>query len=239
VYRQAVLKEAFLGSLTKNNHRHIDINLEWALENEVVSLPQIPSEWRYIALSKLGDLSRGKSKHRPRNDPALFENGIYPFFQTGDVKAAKKYITEYSKMYGEFGLQQSKLWPKGTLCITIAANIAETAFLGIDACFPDSVVGFTAYECVLPTYIKYFIESSKIRLWAFAPATAQKNINLGTLENLIVPYCSLEEQQEVIKEIESRLSVCDNIGQTVEKALQQAEALRQSILKKAFEGRLI
>ena len=159
--------------------------------------------------------------------------------QTGDVKAAKNYITEYSKTYGEFGLQQSKLWPKGTLCITIAANIAETAFLGIDACFPDSVVGFTANEFVLPTYIKYFIESSKIRLWTFAPATAQKNINLDTLENLIIPYCSLEEQQEVIEEIESRLSVCDNIEQTVDKALQQAEALRQSILKEAFEGRLI
>ena len=77
-------------------------------------------------------------------------------------------------MYGEFGLQQSKLWPKGTLCITIAANIAETAFLGVDACFPDSVVRFTLYEQVLPEYIKYFVESQKLRLWAFAPATAKK-----------------------------------------------------------------
>ena len=233
VYRQAVLKEAFEGKFTA--HIPCDVDLSWASEEETKSLPAIPTEWRYIALSNLGDLGRGKSKHRPRNDPKLFEGGKYPFLQTGEVKAAKQYITEYSKMYGEFGLQQSKLWPKGTLCITIAANIAETAFLGIDACFPDSVVGFTPYAHIIPEYIKYFIESQKLRLWAFAPATAQKNINLDTLENLIVPYCSVEEQQLVIAEIEARMTICDSIEQTVDIALQQAEAMRQSILKKAFE----
>ena len=236
VYRQAVLKEAFEGKFT--THLNCGKELEWASVEETKSLPMIPQEWHYVALSKLGDLGRGKSKHRPRNDPKLFEDGKYPFLQTSEVKAAKRYITKYSKMYGEFGLQQSKLWPKGTLCITIAANIAETAFLGIDACFPDSVVGFTPYEYILPEYVKHFIESQKLRLWAFAPATAQKNINLDTLENLIVPYCSLEEQKNVISEIEARMTICDNIEKTVDTALQQAEAMRQSILKKAFEGEL-
>lgn len=193
---------------------------------------------KFVPLSTLGELGRGRSKHRPRNDSALFEGGKYPFIQTGDVKAASKYITSFSKKYGEFGLQQSKLWPKGTLCITIAANIAETAFLGIDACFPDSVVGFTPQGNILPEYVRFFIESQKQRLWAFAPATAQKNINLDTLENLVIPYCSLEEQVQIVKEIDSRITVCDSIKQTIDIALQQAEALRQSILKKAFEGGL-
>lgn len=237
VYRQAVLKAAFEGDFT--HHRTCELDLGWASEEETKDLPTIPKEWKYVALSKLGDLGRGKSKHRPRNDPKLFEDGKYPFLQTSEVKAAKRYITDYSKQYGEFGLQQSKLWPKGTLCITIAANIAETAFLGIDACFPDSVVGFTPYEHILPEYIKHFIESQKLKLWAFAPATAQKNINLDTLENLIIPYCSIEEQKEVISEIEARMTICDNIEKTVDTALQQAEAMRQSILKKAFEGSLI
>jgi type I restriction enzyme S subunit len=75
-----------------------------------------------------------------------------------------------------------------------------------------------------------------LRLWAFAPATAQKNINLDTLENLIVPYCSVEEQKNCIAEIEARMTICDNLEKTVDIALQQAEAMRQSILKKAFEG---
>ena len=236
VYRQAVLKEAFEGKFT--SHKAVNVELPWATKAETDSLPKLPDEWKYLALSNLGDLGRGKSKHRPRNDAVLFKDGKYPFIQTGEVKAANQYITSYSKMYGEVGLQQSKLWPKGTLCITIAANIAETAFLGIDACFPDSVVGFTPYECVLPEYVKHFIESQKVRLWAFAPATAQKNINLDTLENLIIPYCSTVEQQEVIDEIDSRMTICDSIEQTVDAALQQAEAMRQSILKQAFEGNL-
>lgn len=136
VYRQAVLKEAFEGRLTI--HVPVNLPLSWESSDETNTLPAIPEEWHYIALKYLGDLGRGKSKHRPRNDPKLFVDGKYPFIQTGDVKAATNCITSFTKQYGEFGLSQSKLWPKGTLCITIAANIAETAFLGIDACFPDT-----------------------------------------------------------------------------------------------------
>ena len=235
VYRQAVLKEAFEGKLS--SHRKVDLELNWVSNELIQELPQIPDEWQYIALSNLGDLGRGKSKHRPRNDFILFEDGKYPFIQTGEVKAAYKYITKWSKMYGEIGLNQSKLWKKGTLCITIAANIAETAFLDMDACFPDSVVGFTPSDNINPDYIKYFIDSQRLRLWNYAPATAQKNINLDTLENLIVPYCAVEEQKIIVSEIESRLSVCNNIEQTIDATLEQANALRHSILKEVFEGR--
>lgn len=216
VYRQAVAKDAYEGKFT------------YGFENRC----------EYFPLVKLGKLARGKSKHRPRNDPLLFENGTYPFVQTGEIKAAGKFITKSEKFYNEVGLAQSQLWPVGTLCITIAANIAETAFLGVPACFPDSVVGFMPSEKVLPEYVRYFIESQKLRLWAYAPATAQKNINLKTLENLHIPYCSLPEQKKIVAAIESRLSVCDSIEQTVDAALQQADALRQSILKEAFERRL-
>lgn len=241
VYRQAVLKEAFEGKWTYSQRASLSQNLHFKkLKNDENSkLSPLPPEWKYVHLSELGDLSRGKSKHRPRNDEKLFENGKYPFFQTGDVKYANKILIDCEKKYGEFGLAQSKLWPAGTLCITIAANIAETCFLGVDGCFPDSIVGFTPFDNIVDKeYIRYFIESSKKRLWAFAPATAQKNINLTTLENLIIPYCNIDEQKYIVQEIESRLSVCDSIEQTVDTALAQAEAMRQSILKKAFEGGL-
>lgn len=242
VYRQAVLKEAFEGKWHYSNRHKLDTDLKFDLvkASELDQLVVLPHEWKYVYLSSLGELSRGKSKHRPRNDKRLFENGKYPFFQTGDVKTARDYLVACDKMYGEFGLAQSKLWSSGTLCITIAANIAETCFLGVDACFPDSIVGFTANDNIVnKEYIRYFIEASKKRLWAFAPATAQKNINLTTLENLIVPYCTLDEQVYIVTEIKARLSVCDSIEQTVDTALQQAQAMRQSILKQAFEGRLV
>ena len=116
---------------------------------------------KFKELNKLGSLGRGKSKHRPRNDEMLFLNGKIPFIQTGDVKGANLFIYEPSSFYNEFGLKQSKLWPKGTLCITIAANIAETAILGIDACFPDSIVGFIANNNCLNQYVKYCFDYLK------------------------------------------------------------------------------
>src|SRR6266567_4366060 len=104
------------------------------------------SHWQTKALSDLGTFQRGKSKHRPRNDKKLFEGGIYPLVQTSEVKEANLYIRSHTEAYNDFGLKQSKLWPENTLCITIAANIAETALLGYPMCFPDSVVGFNAYK---------------------------------------------------------------------------------------------
>lgn len=236
IYRQAVLKEAFQGGITSQKHLELDIKLEW--EKDIENLPSIPKEWRYIKLEHLGELARGKSKHRPRNDKILFQDGKYPFIQTGEVKAARDYITESHKFYNDNGLAQSKLWEVGTLCITIAANIAETAFLGIDACFPDSVVGFKGADLVNDWYIKYFISSQKERLWHYAPATAQKNINLKTLENLVIPYCSLKEQQIIVDEINQRCSIFDSVEEVVNIALKKTDILKLSILKQAFEGRM-
>lgn len=207
--------------------------------DEQSKLADLPDGWCWIKLATLGDLARGKSRHRPRNAAHLYD-GPYPFVQTGDIKAADRILRTYSQTYSEAGLAQSRLWPTGTLCITIAANIAETAFLGFDGCFPDSVVGFTANRRVVePNYVEFFIQSARLRIAAFAPATAQKNINLTTLEELVVPTCSLDEQKLLVSELDSAFSVIADIERTIAAALKQAEALRQSILKKAFEGRLL
>ena len=206
---------------------------------ELASFPPSPQGHAYTYLANLGELGRGKSKHRPRNALELF-GGPYPFIQTGAVKAAGRVIHKYTQTYSDIGLEQSKLWPKGTLCITIAANIAETAFLGFDGCFPDSVVGFTATKTlVLPEYVELFIKSVRTRIEAYAPATAQKNINLTTLENLVVPLCSLQEQQVLVDELESVLSVLEEQNAEIDNQLLKAVALRQSILKKAFTGQLV
>ena len=206
---------------------------------DLAKLPPSPKGHAYTHLANLGELGRGKSKHRPRNAPELF-GGPYPFIQTGQVKAAGRVIREQSRTYSELGLEQSKLWPEGTLCITIAANIAETAFLGFDGCFPDSVVGFTATKTlVLPEYVELFIKSVRTRIEAYAPATAQKNINLTTLENLVVPLCSLKEQQMLVDQLEAVLSVIEEQRGVIDNQLQKTDALRQSILQTAFSGQLV
>ena len=241
VYRQAILQQAFIGNSNYHKRKSSIPKAEFKPVDakELVQLASLPQEWKYVYLSDLGNLSRGKSSHRPRNDPKLFENGVYPFFQTGDVKGAQKDLYNCEKKYNDVGLAQSKLWPAGTLCITIAANIAETCFLGVDGCFPDSIVGFIPNDnLVLKEYIRFFIEASKLKLWAYAPATAQKNINLSTLENLIVPYCGIEEQQYIVQKIEEIDSVCNKLEQTIDIALAQADAMRQSILKQSFEEKI-
>ena len=141
--------------------------------------------WSVDKLNDLGDFSRGKSKHRPRNDERLFVDGKYPFIQTGDIKDANLYIKNHTQEYGEFGLKQSKLWNKGTLCITIAANIAETAILSYPACFPDSVVGFNAYESKSSEIFMYYVfEYIKASIQNTASGSIQDNINIDYLMTL-------------------------------------------------------
>ena len=141
--------------------------------------------WSVDKLNDLGDFSRGKSKHRPRNDERLFVDGKYPFIQTGDIKDANLYIKNHTQEYGEFGLRQSKLWNKGTLCITIAANIAETAILSYPACFPDSVVGFNAYESKSSEIFMYYVfKYIKTSIQNAASGSIQDNINIDYLTTL-------------------------------------------------------
>ena len=166
--------------------------------------------------------------------------GRIPSFKQGKSRAASRIIREHSQTYSELGLEQSKLWPEGTLCITIAANIAETAVLGFDGCFPDSVVGFAATKTlVLPDYVELFIKSVRTRIEAYAPATAQKNINLTTLENLVVPLCSLQEQRVLVAQLKAVLAAIEQNEREIDSALERAELLRQAILKKAFAGQLV
>ena len=114
-----------------------------------------PKRWPTIALGDAGTLDRGVSKHRPRNDPVLL-GGPYPLIQTGDVANCDGYIETFESSYSEIGLKQSKLWPAGTLCITIAANIGKTGILRFEACFPDSVVGFCPNTAFRAEFIQHW-----------------------------------------------------------------------------------
>ena len=202
-------------------------------------LPKLPKGWLWATLPQIGELNRGKSKHRPRNAPVLY-GGPYPFVQTGDIRHATGLIRHHNLTYSEKGLKQSRLWPSGTLCITIAANIADTAILGFDACFPDSMVGFLPEQghCKIH-FIEFFLRTAKEDLERYAPATAQKNINLAILRDLAIPFPPLAEQNALADEINRRLSVADEVEKTVAAELKRTEQLRQSILKKAFSGGLV
>ena len=191
---------------------------------------ELPCEWSWARFPELGDFGRGKAKHRPRNDPVLFNPPLYPVVQTGEVARAKRVIEEYHSKYSDEGLAQSRLWPAGTLCITIAANIADAAMLGFDACFPDSVVGFIPSACIgRADYFLAFMETAKTELIAFGPATAQKNINLEILGALLIPLPPLAEMERIVARVEEIRSLCTDLRQRLAAAratqAQLAEAL--------------
>lgn len=191
-------------------------------------------KWKMVLLSELGKLDRGVSKHRPRNAPELL-GGDYPLIQTGDIRRAGLYIEKYTQTYSEIGLKQSKLWPKDTLCITIAANIGKTSILSFDACFPDSVVGFTPYEKEAnAVYVHYLFGFIQTILERNAPQSAQKNINLEILRNLSVPKPSIKLQNEFAKIV----SKGETIKKLYEENLNELENLFSSLCQKAFSGDL-
>ncbi len=194
------------------------------------------NSWKRDPLNQVAKVERGKSKHRPRNDARLF-GGIYPFVQTGDVRSADKYIEKYEVCYSEFGLKQSKLWKKGTICLTIAANIGDVAILGFDSCFPDSVVGITPKE-MNNEFLFYYLKTLQLQLDRKANSAAQKNINLKILSEIDVPVPPIKMQNIIAKWFTSLEEKQFKIIGTQQSKLVYLKALKSSLLDRAFKGEL-
>jgi type I restriction enzyme S subunit len=195
---------------------------------------QLPLGWEWSRLPDIGELARGKSKHRPRNDPSLYLNGDIKLVQTGDVARSNGQVETYTAMYNKAGLAQSRLWPKGTMCITIAANIADTGILSFDACFPDSVVGFIPFEEQMSIrYFEYFVRTAKSNLEAFAPATAQKNINLEILGQLLVPLPPLNELNAIVSKIDDLMALCGQLKERLSEVQITQLQLADTIVEQA------
>ena len=172
----------------------------------------LPSGWAWVRFPEVGLFGRGKSRHRPRNDPILYDQGTHPFVQTGDVARSGGLIETYSRVYNNIGLAQSTMWPTGTLCITIAANIADSGILTFDACFPDSVVGLIAHDSFENArFFHYFLRTVKSALHEFAPSTAQKNINLEILKEVLIPLPPLAELNRIVAKVDELMALCDRL----------------------------
>ena len=188
------------------------------------------AKWKSAKLDELGFVGRGKSRHRPRNAAILY-GGSYPFFQTGDIKAANFYLTEFTQTYSEEGLAQSKLWKPGTLCITIAANIAESAILGIDGCFPDSVVGFVADPDKADVrFIKYYMEILKLQMQSVSRGTTQDNLSVDKLLSFdfCVPPLPLQHR------IASIFSAYDELIENNQRRIRILEDMARSLYREWF-----
>jgi len=192
-----------------------------------------PKGWPLRKLSDVGTLDRGISKNRPRNAPQLL-GGPYPLVQTGDVANCGGYIRGFQSTYSEIGLRQSKMWPVGTLLITIAANIAKTGILTFSACFPDSIVGFRAADAATVEYVRTWLSFLQKALEDSAPESAQKNINLATLRSLDIPLPAITLQREFAQ----RVSAVEQLKTSHRTSLAELDALFATLQHRAFRGEL-
>lgn len=179
----------------------------------------MPQNWKTYKLGELGSVARGKSKHRPRDASHLY-GGEYPFIQTGDVKAANHRLNKHTQTYSKAGLAQSKLWPKNTMCITIAANIAETALLDYPACFPDSIIGFVANESLCDIeFVEYLMQYFKKQIQSHSIGSVQDNINLGTFERVEFKVPPLQEQiaiASILSALDDKIEINLQMNKTLE-----------------------
>jgi type I restriction enzyme S subunit len=238
----AILDEAFAGIATATANAEKNLaNAREMFDGHLKALfDEEQATWERKALRRAAlDFGRGKSKHRPRNDPKLY-GGKYPFIQTGDVRNCDHVILESTQTYNESGLAQSKLWPKGTICITIAANIAETGILGFDACFPDSVIGMVVDpKQTTNDFVEYLLRSVQAQLKAAGKGSAQDNINLATFEDRAFPFPELEEQVRIVETLNKLSSCVRQLEKLYGKKLSALAELKRAILQQAFSGDLI
>lgn len=150
--------------------------------------------------------------------------------QTGDVARSKGLMETYTNKYNDLGLSQSLKWPKGTLCITIAANIADSGILSFDACFPDSVVGFIPNPIFESTrYFEYFVRTAKANLLEFAslrPLRHRRTSTSEILTQVLIPLPPVSEQNRIVAKVDELMAMCDRL----EASLRASEEKRGGLL---------
>lgn len=194
----------------------------------------LPREWNVVPLSEIANVERGRFSPRPRNDPRYY-NGPFPFIQTGQVAQAKgRVITTFTQTLNALGKAVSREFPTGTVMLTIAANIGETAILGRPMCAPDSLVGIMAKGKNVPRYMELCLRRLKPRLLALAPRSAQANINLTFLKPLRIPLPEPPEQNRIASVIDS----ADARVQAIEARFAALQTLRSSLMHDLLAGRV-
>lgn len=260
-YRQAVLKAAFEGRLTQEWREQYNGEIEPAdvllekykedlkkrlngkvklpLPLEIHKLPQLPNQWAWTRIGDFVEIIRGASP-RPAGSPLYFGGNI-PWITVGELtKDENIYLKSVSSYVTEEGKKNSRFIKADTLLLTNSgATLGVPKITLIDGCINDGSVALLGLDNVPKRYLYFFLKSQTKRLRQINQGAAQPNLNTDIVRNIILPLPSLEEQEVIVSEIERYFSLIDHLENTITTSLRQAETLRQSILKRAFEGKLI
>ncbi|MCP1273448.1 restriction endonuclease subunit S [Gluconobacter albidus] len=226
--RQILIQEAVTRGLNPDAPMK-DSGIDW--------IGQIPAHWEVKRLKHLSEIFRGKFTHRPRNDPRLYD-GEYPFFQTGDVARAGMFLSEYRQTLNEAGLRVSTLIPKGTILITIAANIGDVTILDIDGCFPDSVVGFKPRPEIERDFLYYSMSAMKTIFMNNSIANAQANLNVDRIGGITVCLPPKAEQNVIMEYVQMANEKTDRAIGVKESQITALREYKTSLINAAVTGKI-
>ncbi|MFZ4751717.1 MAG: restriction endonuclease subunit S [Chitinophagaceae bacterium] len=226
--RQILIHKAVTRGLNPNVKMK-DSGVEW--------IGEIPEGWEVKRLKNSTRIFRGKFTHRPRNDERLYD-GNYPFFQTGDVAKAGKYLSEYKQTLNDFGLRVSTLFPKGTIVITIAANIGDISILDINACFPDSIVGFEPMDFIERDFLYNSLLVMKEQFMSSTIKNTQMNLNVDRIGTNSIAIPTLKEQVEIIKHIEIASTKIDTAISLKEQEIEMLKEYKATLINSAVTGKV-
>jgi len=199
---------------------------------KMTKIGELPVDWECAKLGSITDLKRGRFSPRPRNDPKFYGGNI-PFVQTGDVANSNGRVKTYSQTLNSKGLKVSILFPKGTILITIAANIGHTAILNFDMACPDSLIGIICKERINIEYLNNYLNIKRKNIEYLSPSAAQKNINVEFLDSFLIPVPPLSEQKKIAK----ILSTWDRATEILEKLIEAKKKLKKGLMQQLLTGK--
>lgn len=226
--KQIVIQKAVTQGLDPNVPMK-DSGVEW--------MGKIPEHWEVKKIKYATKIFRGKFTHRPRNDPSLYD-GKYPFFQTGDVAKAGKFLVDFKQTLNEKGLRISTLIPKGTVVITIAANIGDVSILGVDACFPDSIVGFQPTELLDRDFLFYSLLSMKNQFVNSSIKNTQMNLNVDRIGSNYICVCPKGEQINIVQKIEEFDVNFANAIDLLNREIEKLKEYKTTLINDAVTGKI-
>jgi type I restriction enzyme, S subunit len=185
----------------------------------------VPKSWEIVRLDQVATIERGKFAHRPRNAPQFYGGNI-PFVQTGDVSKCDGRIGYYTQTLNERGLAISRMFPRGTILITIAANIGYTGILEFDSACTDSLVAITPTRGDSANFLNHYLQTQQPVMDRLAPQGTQKNINIQFLKPWPIPRPSTDEQAV----ISDALNQVDQKRRTHERLRDSLSSLFRTLL---------